>query len=356
MVAWGVVLRPRSMSEATRTVVVGCGAWGGKTGKIQVYSLNVASGELELKEQREAGGVAAYMTRSKDKSVLYVADETEGRLSSYRIDALTGKLSPLNEVKTEGRPVYVALHKSGRFLTTCFFEEAKTQVFALHSDGRLGDSVCCLDTGTESHCTVFDSSHDYLFVPTRGANWVGQYRFDKFSGAVSPNDPVHVKERPGAGPRHIVFHPTEDVAYLLNELSLTVSTYRFNRESGTLQVIQSQVPSLPPGTEGGAAADLHVHPNGRYLYTSNRQGEGSTIAIFSIDSDNHHVHLVSHESTRGKTPRNFALDADGSVLIVGNRESDNVSIFDVQEEGRTLSYRGSHAVAPGPFFVEIWDQ
>lgn len=340
-----------AMQSANCTVVVGSGDWGGDTGKIQVFALDVEQGHLQLLQQLPAGGVAAYMAYSGDGRFLYVADETKGNLTSYRVDPSNQQLAFLNQVATQGRPVYVAMHRSARYLTTCFFEEAKTEVFEVREDGSLGQSVCCLDTGKESHCTVFDASHQFLFVPTRGANWLGQYRFDGSTGEITPNNPVRLEELEGAGPRHIVFHPAGEVAFLLNELSLTISVYSFDKVSGTFSVLQREVLSAPAEQSGGAAADIHVHPNGRYLYTSNRQGDASTLGIFEINAETRKLTLVGHELTRGRTPRNFAVNAEGTILIVGNRESQNVSMFRIEQEGAKLHFLGSQSVAPGPFYV-----
>jgi len=341
------------MSTA-RTVYVGSGDWSGETGKIQVFTLDPERAQLELRQELEAGGVAAFMARSPDGRTLYVADETKGLLSSYAVEPGSGQLRLKNTVNTAGHPVYVALDPRGATLTTCFFEEARTQVFALEADGRLGDSTCLVDSGRESHCTVFDPSGRFLFVPTRGDNWIAQYRFDSATRKLSPLASAHVPELAGAGPRHLTFHPNGRYAYLLNELTLTLSVYAFDTERGTLSAVQREVASAPVGVSGGAAADIHVHPGGRFLYASNRQGDQSTLAIFALDPESGHARLLGHESTRGRTPRNFGLDADGKILIVGNQASHDVALFRIRDGGGALEYVASQAVAPGPFFVGIY--
>ncbi|MEY4550524.1 MAG: hypothetical protein RL685_6719 [Pseudomonadota bacterium] len=338
----------------TKTVYVGCGDWSGETGKIQVFSLDTTDLTLELRQELAAGGVAAFMARSSDGSTLYVADETQGFLSSYAIDGASGELTLRNRVSSAGHPVYVALAPRGTALTTCFFAEARTQVFALEADGSLGAGTCLVDSGRESHCTVFDPSGRFLFVPTRGDNWVAQYRFEPSTGTLVPLSPARVTEAEGAGPRHITFHPSGRYAYLVNELTLTLSVYAFDAESGQLSPIQTGVPVAPAGVQGGSAADLHVHPNGRFLYVSNRQDERSTIAIFALDPASGHARLCGHELTRGRTPRNFALDAEGRVLIVGNQSSSDVALFRIVADGERLEHVSSRTVPPGPFFIGIY--
>lgn len=342
------------MVERRRNVYVGSGNWGGETGKLQVFSLDVESAELELLQVLEAGGVAAFMARSPDGRRLYVADESKGLLTSYAVAAGTGRLEQLNQVRCSGHPVYVALDARAQALVTCFFGEGQTEVIEIAPDGSLGASACLVSSGRESHCTAFDPSQRFLFVPTRGDNWIAQFRYDPDRRSLSPNEPAHVLETPDAGPRHLTFHPSGRWAYLVNELSLSLSVYGFDAEHGTLRPLVRDIPVAPPGSAGGSSADVHVHPSGKFLYVSNRQGEQSNIATLAVDEASGKVELCGHEPTRGKTPRNFALDPEGRLLIVGNQDSSDVALFRVDARFGALTYVRSVAVAPGPFFVGIY--
>jgi len=337
-----------------RCVYVGSGNWSGDTGKIQLFSLDVEAASLSAVQSLDAGGVAAFMARSRDGRRLYVADETKGLLSSYSIDPATGALALTSRVPCAGHPVYVALDATDSALVTCFFEEAKTQIFRIAQDGTIGESTCLLDSGRESHCTVFHPVHRFLFVPTRGDNWIAQYRYDAERLSLSPNQPGHVAEAPGAGPRHLAFHPNGRWAFLVNELSLTLSVYAFDPDQGTLRATQLGLSIAPPGSEGGSAADIHVHPGGEFLYVSNRQGDQSNIAILSVDPQSGAVRVVAHEPTRGRTPRNFALDPEGRILIAGNQDSSDVALFRIDAKSGRLEFVRSVAVPPGPFFVGIY--
>jgi 6-phosphogluconolactonase len=342
------------MNERRRSVYVGSGNWSGDTGKIQVFSLDMEAAELELLQVLDAGGVAAFMARSPDGRRLYVADESRSTLSSYAIQSGTGRIELLNQVGCAGHPVYVAVDGRGQALVTCFFEEGKTEVIRIHQDGTLGESAHVIDSGRESHCTAFDPSQTFLFVPTRGDNWVAQFRYDSSVQRLTPNDPPRVPEVAGAGPRHLTFHPNGRWAYLVNELSLTLSVYAFDAERGTLRALAREIAVAPAGSSGGSAADVHAHPNGKFLYVSNRQGDQSNIATLAVDEQSGKVELLGHELTRGKTPRNFALDPDGRVLIVGNQDSSDLAIFRVDPRFGALTFVRSVAVAPGPFFVGIY--
>jgi 6-phosphogluconolactonase len=342
------------MLERRRIVYVGSGNWGGDTGKIEVFSLDVEAGTLDSVQRLDAGGVAAFMVRSADGRHLYVADETKGLVSSYAIDAGTGRLALTSQVPCAGHPVYVSLDATGTALVTCFFEEAKTQVFRIGADGTLGASSCLVDSGRESHCTVFDPSRRFLFVPTRGDNWIAQYRYDAAGKQLTPNEPPHVSEAPGAGPRHLTFHPSGRWAYLVNELSLSLSVYAYDAERGTLRAVVQDVSVAPAGVSGGSSADIHAHPAGRFLYVSNRQGDESNLAIISVDPASGAVSVIGHEPTRGRTPRNFALDPDGRILIAGNQDSSDLALFRIDERAGALSFVRSVPALPGPFFVGIY--
>jgi 6-phosphogluconolactonase len=342
------------MNQRTRTVYVGSGDWSGETGKIQVFSLDLETAKLSLRQELGGFGAAAFMDRSPDGRTLYVIDETKGTLHAYDIAPGSGELKLKNQVASAGHPVYVAVDRAGTALLTCFFNEAKTQVFALRPDGSLGESTCLVDSGRESHCTVFDSSHRFLFVPTRGDNWIAQYQFDPEKRTLVPHARPHVPATPGAGPRHLTFHPNGRFAYLINELTLTLSAYAFDASSGSLEVLQRDVAAAPAGVPGGSGADIHVHPSGHFLYASNRQGDRSTLAIFAVDPASGRISLRGHESTHGSTPRNFGLDAAGQILIVGNQGSSNVALFRVGAGGAELHYVASEPVAAGPFFIGIY--
>ena len=341
------------MAKARRSVYVGSGTWGGDTGKIQVFSLDVEAASLTSLQQIDAGGVAAFMARSTDGRHLYVADETKGSLSSYSI-APTGQLTLTSQLPCAGHPVYVALDGTGGALLTCFFEEAKTEVFRVAADGTLAGSSQLVDSGRESHCTVFDPRYRFLFVPTRGDNWVAQYRYDAAEKRLTPNEPPHVAEVPGAGPRHNAINTNGRWALRVNELTSSLSVYAFDPTRGSLSAVVQGVPVAAPQAEAGSGADIHVHPSGRFLYVSNRQGDQSNIAIVAVDPLTGAVSVKGHEPTRGRTPRNFGLDPEGRILIAGNQDSNDIAVFRVDPSTGALAFQSLVPVSPGPFFVGIY--
>jgi len=155
---------------------------------------------------------------------------------------------------------------------------------------------------------------------------------------------------PGAGPRHLTFHPDGRHAYLINELNSTVTALTYDAAQGSFRELQT-VSTLPAGFEGtNSCADIHVSPNGKYLYASNR-GHNS-IAVFGIGSNNN-LTLLQHESTQGKTPRNFTLDPAGRLLLVGNQNSNNVFTYYIDPQTGRLRPTGQSINIPSPMFLFV---
>jgi 6-phosphogluconolactonase len=198
-----------------------------------------------------------------------------------------------------------------------------------------------------------DPAERYALVCDLGIDQVRVYGFDRTSGKLSPNPhqpPVQLP--PGAGPRHLAFHPDGRRVYVIDEIDSTVATFDYDAADGTLRRLQI-VSTLPPGyTEPNSTADIHVHPNGRFVYGSNRGAD--SIAIFVVDRPSGELTPVGWEPTRGKTPRNFTLDPTGTILLVANQDSDNIVAFRVDEETGLLGYLGDVAQVPSPSCLKLW--
>jgi len=175
------------------------------------------------------------------------------------------------------------------------------------------------------------------------------YRFDAASGALAAHQPSSVAMAPGAGPRHFAFHPDGRQAFVINELDSTITSLSWNGISGAFSV-GSTVPTRPAGVTGGSTAEIHVHPSGRVVYGSNRGHD--SIAVFRVSTGGA-LALVEHESTRGKTPRNFTIDPTGRWLIAANQESDTLAVFSINQSTGALTPTGPLAGAPAPVSV-LW--
>jgi 6-phosphogluconolactonase len=176
------------------------------------------------------------------------------------------------------------------------------------------------------------------------------FRFDKRSGKLLPSEQASVQLKPGAGPRHLAFHPNGKVVFSLNELDSTITAFARDQRKGTLKELQT-LSSLPTGFTGNnSGADIHLSPDGRFLYSSNRGHD--SIAIFVIDSQGALI-AVDHESTGGSTPRNFALDPTGGFLLAANQKSDNIVVFKRDQKTGRLSPTGHVAQVPSPVCLKF---
>jgi 6-phosphogluconolactonase len=317
---------------------------------IDVFTLDTESGKLASLGPSTSGGTASFMALHPSLDVLYVADTQSSQAIAFSLDRTSGALSPLgNVVGLSGAPVYVSVHPLGNHLLSAYYGAGKADVVSLESNGALGTIADTQSPGEKSHAIVTDPSGAYVFVPNNGANTISQYKYEATTGKLTENTPKSVTTTDG--PRHMDFHPSKNFAYVMNEQGNSMTAYAFDAAKGTLSAIETEA-SLPGNvTTSSSGADVHVHPNGMFVYGSNRSGAESTLVIYSIDQTSGELTLVGHEPTRGAHPRNFEIDPSGRVLLVTNRDSDNVVSFLIDASTGKLSYVEEQTVADAPFFV-----
>jgi 6-phosphogluconolactonase len=245
----------------------------------------------------------------------------------------------------------VTVTDSGRFVLSAHYGEGRVETFSVAEDGRLGASVGTRATGEQAHSIVLDPSNRFVFVPNKGSNRITQLIFDHSTGQLQPNSPEQLSAN--GGPRHLAFHPTRPLAYAMNEVVPGMTAYVFDAERGTLAEL-NQKSAVPAGFSGeSSGGDVHVAPSGRFVYGSLRAGDASSIVIYSIDEATGRVSLVGHESTRGRTPRNFTIHPDGSLLLAANQDSNSISTFRVDQQTGLLEFIETTDVGVAPFFVRI---
>jgi 6-phosphogluconolactonase len=194
-----------------------------------------------------------------------------------------------------------------------------------------------------------DAAGRFAFAPDLGIDKVMIYRVDVKNGKLVPNGFAATKA--GAGPRHFDFHPSGKFAYVINELDSTLTAFAYDNAKGALTESQT-VSTLPPDFSGpNSCADVHVHPSGRFVYGSNR-GHDSVVA-FAIDQSTGKLNLIAHESTRGKWPRNFAVDPAGAFLLVANQRTDNVVSFRIDQQTGKLTATGQTTEIPSPVCLKF---
>lgn len=286
--------------------------------------------------------------------------EKSGAVSAYEVDGKSGSLTLLNQQSSGGQnPAHVSLDAAGRHLFVANYNGGSIAVFAIKPDGSLGARTAFVQhqgasthptrqTQAHAHAIKLDPSGRFAFVPDLGADKLFVYRFDANTGALTPNNPPAAVITPGAGPRHISFHPNGRFAYLLNELASRVDVFAWDAKSGRLTLLQSAT-TLPDGFSGTTtAAEIEMHPSGKFLYTSNR-GDDS-LAVFAVDPATGRLTFVERVSTQGKNPRNFAFDPTGRWLVVTNHVGQNVAVFGIDANTGRLRPTGTVMAVPYPFF------
>lgn len=342
----------------------------GKGKGIYIYGLDSESGALDLLSVSEGISNPSYLAFGPENNKLYAVNELKkcdgrdsGCLSSFAFNSVDLSLKFLNKQYTGGTdPCHVAVDRTGRFAAVANFMSGSISLFPILPDGRLGEAAAFFQhrgasvdparqAGPHAHSIIFDPSNRFLFVPDLGLDALVAYRFDSSRGCLELSEENSVKTRPGAGPRYMEFHPSGKFAYAVNELSSSVAVYAFSPEQGSFSEVQS-ISTLPRGSSGqSSCADLHVSPSGKFLFASNRGHD--SIVCFRIDEATGMLSLIGHESTRGKTPRSFAIDGKGGFLLAANQDSDSIAVFRIDGTRGGLEYVGINLDVPTPVCVKI---
>jgi 6-phosphogluconolactonase len=324
---------------------------------ITVLSLNAANGDLAIIETATVatGGPATPgsmpLAISPNKKFLYAALRFEPyTVVSFAIDAKTGKLQQLGTAPLPDSMAYIATDRTGKHLLSASYGGHKLSVSPIGAQGTVMPNATVIPTGKNAHAVLTDPSNKYLFATNLGSDAILQRKFNAATGAVSDNAPAAVITKPGSGPRHFVFHPNGKFFYLLNELDASLNAYTYNAGKGTLGEIQS-VSTLPAGFSGKPwAADLHITPNGRFLYGTERTS--STIAGFTVDAKSGKLTPIGNVETE-KQPRGFAIDPKGRYLLAVGQQSNGMSVYTIDPGKGTLNRIKQLPVGKNPQWVEI---
>jgi 6-phosphogluconolactonase len=245
---------------------------------------------------------------------------------------------------------WISTDRSGRFLLSASYGGSVVAVSPIDADGVAQAAQQVLATAPKAHSIRTDPSNRFAFAACLGGGVVMQLRFDAASGRLAPNEPAQLQPHPQASPRHFVFHPTGPFVYLLNELDARIDVLAFDAERGGLGAVQS-IETLPPGFSGEPwAADIHVTPDGRFVYTSERRS--STLAGFAVDASSGRLALLGHVPTETQ-PRGFAIDPSGRWLLAVGQVSNRLSRYAIDPASGHLAKEQECAVGGNPNWVEI---
>jgi 6-phosphogluconolactonase len=291
-----------------------------------VISHEVADGGVTT---TPAGAAPSFLAVDPTRRRMYAVDETNSMVIAFSIDPASGALTQLNMVSSGGSgPAHVTVDATGNWVLVANYGDGKVAVLPVTPTG-LGDATDIEIAGTNAHQVVVDPGDQYAWVPCKGSDWIALYDFDAAHGTLTPAATAHITVASGAGPRHLAFHPTRALAYLINENDSTLNAFTTNAD-GTLTNLQT-ISTLPSGFTGmNTGAEVQINPPAANVYASNRGHD--SIARFSIGADGK-LSLLDHTPTGGMTPRHFSLDPALQNLWVANQDSSSVTHFAVASSG-----------------------
>ena len=294
----------------------------------------------------------SYLAISKDQKYVYSVNENgddKGAVSAFSFDKTKGELALINTQKTGGdAPAYISVDSAGKWVITANYSGGNISVFKTENGGGVSAAAQVLahdgygvnvsrQEQPHPHSAVFSPDEKFVYVPDLGNDRLYSYSFDANNNTspLTATDPAYAELPDGTGPRHIVFSPNKKFAYLISELSGKVIAYSYDNGKLTeLQTIESS--SVGDKNEIGSA-DIHLTPDGKFLYTSNR-GKANDITIFKPGTDGKLV-LVGHQPV-GAHPRNFMIDPTGRFLLVACRDSNVVQIYVINKNYGLLTDAG----------------
>jgi 6-phosphogluconolactonase len=359
------LLIPSLLTAQDYFLFVGTYTSGASKG-IYVYRFNPSTGNVSLASTIAAEN-PSYLALSPDGNNLYSVNENggdkPGGVSSFAFDKSTGNLRLLNMQPSAGdHPCYISVDEKKQHVVAGNYSGGSLSIFPVAGNGSLEPAsqiIVHAGKGADPkrqekahvHAVIFSPDQNRLFVPDLGLDKVLAYDYNpKATKPLNEMPEQHIKTSPGSGPRHLVFHPTRPFAYLVEELTGTVSAYRY--DNGRLVFLQ-RLSSFAKGHKGEkGSADLHVSPDGRHLYVSNR-GKVNNLAIFLIESSIGTLRLKGFQSTGGLTPRNFIIDPTGNFLLVANQNSNNITVFKRNSSSGMLTRLKNAIEVPNPVCLKL---
>ena len=318
---------------------------------IAVLGLEAERGELLELERVPVGGAVMPLAANPSGRVLYASLRSEPwSVLALAIDPGSGRLAEIGRAPLPASMCWISTDRRGRFLLSASYGSHCVAVSPIAGDGSVGAVQQVVETEPNAHAVQVDPGNRWALAACLGGNVLRVFRFDAEAGRLVDHEPRLWRARAGAGPRHFVFHPTLARVYLLHELDASIDVLAFDAQLGELRFEQT-VSALPFGFAHAEpwAADLHLTPDGRFLYASERRS--STIAMFAVDGDSGRLHALGSIPTETQ-PRGFAITPDGRFLFAVGQRSGRLSRYRIEADG-ALEKLGDQPVGAGPNWVEI---
>jgi len=348
---------------ATKGYLVYVGTYTTKTASKGIYAFryDASSGKLTPLGVAAETPDPSWVAVHPSGKFLYAVNEAgkNSMVSAFAIDSSSGKLTLLNQLPALGEdPCYLSFDKTGKYLFVANYTSGNVVVFPIGPDGKLGAATANIrdegklgpnkerQDGPHAHWVRVSTDNQFVFVADLGLDAILVYRLDSTKGTLAPNKPFFLRPlAAGAGPRHAAFSP-DGHFYVLSEINSTVETFAYAPEHGVFGYL-GVVPMLPAGFKGrNDAAEIAIHPNGKFLYASNRGHD--SIALFHIDPASGKLTSTGDFSVQGKEPRHFAIDPSSNYLLAEDQLSDKIVTFRIDQKTGVLTPTGDSVEVPSP--------
>lgn len=332
---------------------------------IFLCELDYNNGQVAILDSFPGSKASSYLALSPDKEFLYAIDGTQSdpdkkqtSVASFRVTDSEGRLNIVNRQSSEGRgPCHISCHPDGSFIFVANYSEGNIAAYPLNKDGSIapasdvvqhtGSGPGKRQTKAYAHFIMADPSGNHVLAVDLGADKVFIYKLDPESGKLTPNpEQEFYKTEPGAGPRHLAFHPKKPYLYIVHELNGTLTACKYNQKTGRIDEINTESNLPADFTGNNYPAAVRVHPNGQYVYASNRVGHNS-ITVFKI-TDSGAVERIQVMDNVPTHPRDFNIDPQGKFLLVAGQQGDAIEIFTIETNTGMLIRTGQKVQMKAP--------
>lgn len=355
------------MTEQQRLLVFAGSYAEAEDSGVYVYAFDEQLGTLTRTDEHGGLKNPTFLNVDRDRSLLYAISETVndsgskvGEAAVFAIDASNGTLELLNrKITVDSTTCHIQRDASSRYLTVTSYHGGMIGLFGLSEDGTsIGEKLDVQQhVGSSQHPDRQDRPHPhssfyspdgrYLLVSDLGLDQIITYAIDEAEGTLVRQSAVSL--HPGAGPRHLAFHPNGKFVFVINEIDSTVTSFAYDAENGKLTTKET-VSTLPADyNHENSCAEISVSADGKFLYGSNRGHD--SIVVYAINEETGSLSLLQHISVEGGHPRHFALTPSGNYLLAANRDTNNITILKVDKESGKLTSTGNSATVSKPVCV-----
>ena len=353
-------------------VFVGTYTDGGKSEGIYLYQMDNSTGALSFTGISAKTPNPSYLVIHPNKKWLFSVNELGskedkyiGTVSSFSIDLEKKQLNHINTVLSHGNyPCHISIDKSGKYVMVANYGNGSIAMYPINKDGSLSEASFVdqhrgkgpnaeRQEGPHAHMITQGFDNRFVYNTDLGMDKIMIYKMDDTNGSLTLTN-YDASAKPGAGPRHMAFHDNKNWLYVVNELNGTIEAFMIDKLNGALTRFQV-ISTLEAGdTRFPGSADIHISPNGQFLYATNRS-EINTIAMFSIHPESGMLTMLGHRSVKGKTPRNFVIDPSGKFLLVANQNSNNIVTFQIDPVTALLKETGLETTVPSPVCLKFME-